>query len=259
VARSAVRDSQLDLGSLRLAPGSHSSPRDGICAVELTSLLAGESFSDRPRCVCKVIAGFMRSLNDRLAHAERQRLVPYAARALDSRGERDLTRQRRDLCLVWAGARPDAGPIRRLLGRLATRMRIWAVIGLRPALRLDEGAGEYAARVVFARYGTRAAFGLLERLLETAPLEAAPLADPIEAAAQARVAAAVRQLAGKAQAADGENGGHRAHRNGDPGDLGGRDSGQGHEEDIEDDRPDDGDPERETNPAQHPHDLARVP
>jgi len=41
---------------LRLQPGSHRSPRDGVCVVELASVLAGERFSDRPRCVCEVIA-----------------------------------------------------------------------------------------------------------------------------------------------------------------------------------------------------------
>jgi hypothetical protein len=225
-----------------------------MCAVEFASLLAGERFSDRPRCVCRVIAAFMRSLNDRLAHADRQRLIPYASRVLGSRVDRRSTRHRRDLCLVWTGARPDAGPLRRFLSRLATRVRVWVVVGLRPAIRLDEGAGEYAARVVFARYGAKAAFALLDRLLE-----AASLADPVQIAAQPRVAPTVRQLAGQAQAAERENGGQRSNRNGHSSHLSRRDRGHGHEEDVERDRAHDHDPERETKPAENPHDLARVP
>lgn len=257
---------RLDEGSLHLAPGSHSSPRDGVCAVELASLLAGEKFSDRPRCVCRVVAASLRSFNDRASHADRQRLIPYARRAVGTRGDRELTRARRELCLVWAGAHPDAGPLRSLWDRIWMRGRIWVAVGFREALRLNDGAGEYAARAVFARYGTEAAFSLLDRLLEigeepqaAAKLEPAPLADPVQGAAQARVASAIRELAGDAQRANGENGGQGGHDNGNGAHLAGRDPGQADEEDVEDYRPHDRDPEREPESAEHPHDLARVP
>jgi hypothetical protein len=274
VARSAKWHAELDIGSLRLAPGSHSSPREGVCVVELASLLGGEKFSDRPGCVCNVIAAFLRSFNDRVAHAERQRLVPYADRAVGSRADRQITRMRRDVCLVWAGARPDGGQFRWFLERLMMRLRIWVVVGLRQAMRLNEGAGEYAARVVFARYGTRAAFALLDHLLETGaesgraptaaktngrPLEAAPFPDAVEGATQTRVAAAIRQLAGDEEIAQHENGSKGAHHNGHAGHLGGRDAGQRHEEDVEDDYARNGDPERETKPAEDLHHPARVP
>src|SRR5918992_4903288 len=88
-------------GRLRLSTGSHDSPRDGICAVELASLLAEEKFSDRPECVCAVIAAYMRTLNDRLPHAERQRLTPYASRALGTSA--GPSRLRRDICLAAVG------------------------------------------------------------------------------------------------------------------------------------------------------------
>src|SRR5918996_6139245 len=83
---------------LRLEAGAHDSPYDGVCVVELASVLAGEEFSDRPRCVCEVIAGFLRSWNDRAGHFDRQRLVPYASRIIGSRAEREVTRMRRDIC-----------------------------------------------------------------------------------------------------------------------------------------------------------------
>jgi hypothetical protein len=258
VARSAIQAVGFEIGSLRLEPGSHSSPREGVCVVELASLLGGEEFSDRPRCVCAVIAAFMRSWNDRTAHADRQRLVPYAKRAVGSRAGEDVTRLRRDICLIWAGARLDGGPLSRWLQRLAMRVRILAVLGIGSALRLNRGAGEYAARVVFARYDTEAGFTLLDRLLEaggegSGSLEAASLPQPVEGPPQARVAAAVRQLAGNTQIAQGENGDQPAHHNGHPRHLNGGDPGQRHEEDIQDDRAGDGDPERETNPAEQLH------
>lgn len=118
-----------DADSIPLAPGSHSSPRQGVCVVELASMLAGEEFSDRPRCVCPVIAAFLRAWNDRAAHADRQRLRPYAERIVGSRGSRQLTRERREICLQWAGGEAGRGALRRRLRRLWTRMRIAVYCG----------------------------------------------------------------------------------------------------------------------------------
>ena len=51
--------------SVRLEPGRHRSPGDGVCVVELASMIAGEKFTDRPNCVCPVIGSFLRCWNDR--------------------------------------------------------------------------------------------------------------------------------------------------------------------------------------------------
>jgi hypothetical protein len=150
---------------VRLEPGSHRSPSDGVCIVELASLIGGEPFSDRPRCVCRVIGSFLRGWNDRAGYADRQRLYPYAARVVGTGGYRRMSRIRRDLCLSWAGADLDRGPLGRVAARLRMRGRIAWTVGLWPALRLKAGAGSYAARVCFARGGTREAFELLDLLL----------------------------------------------------------------------------------------------
>jgi hypothetical protein len=155
-----------DPSSVRLAPGSHSSPREGACVVELASILAGEEFSDRPRCVDPVIAAFLRGWNDRAGHADRQRLRPYAERIVGSRGSRRLTRERRELCLQWAeSGRGDSRPTTRAL----TRIRIAVYCGLPAAIRIDEGAGDYAARVSFSRGDHEAVFELLDVLLARGP------------------------------------------------------------------------------------------
>lgn len=156
----------MNLDSLRLEPGSHRSPRDGVCLLELTSILAREEFSDRPRCVCKVIAAFLRSWNDRSSHAERQRLRPYATRVVRSRASRDVTQRRRDICLIWAGADLSGNALSRAIRRFGMRLRILALCGIRPALRLNEGAGELAARIVFARYDSETGLRLVDKLLE---------------------------------------------------------------------------------------------
>ena len=87
----------------RLEFGSHASPDDGVCVVELASLISGEDFSDRPDCVCEVIAAYLRSWNDRLGHRERQRLCPYADRVVGTRADRATRALRRDVCLAAAG------------------------------------------------------------------------------------------------------------------------------------------------------------
>jgi hypothetical protein len=150
---------------VRLAPGAHSSPHEGVCVVELASVIAGEKFSDRPSCVCPLIGAFLRGWNDRAPHAQRQRLSPYAARIVGSRGNRRVTRQRRDICLEWAGADLSHGVLRRLLTRAGVRIRIAVFCGVSAAVRPNEGAGDYTSRVAAARGDPERAFELLDTLL----------------------------------------------------------------------------------------------
>jgi hypothetical protein len=231
----------VNLDSLRLEPGSHRSPRDGVCLLELTSILAEEDFSDRPRCVCKVIAAFLRSWNDRSSHAERQRLLPYAKRVIGSKpaapvpdgrqglvsralafrarssSRRSVTRRRRDICLIWGGADLSGGTLSRAIRRVGMRLRILALCGIRPALRLNEGAGELAARMVFARYDSRAGIQLVDMLLEVGTeLEGEPRAGAPDGDALARavVERALRDPAPLPPVAESSNGngngnGHR--------------------------------------------------
>jgi hypothetical protein len=152
-------------GSFRLEPGSHASPHNGVCIVELASVIGGEPFSDHPDCVCQVIAAFLRSWNDRSSHSQRQQLLPYADRVVGSRAGGRITRRRRDVCLTWAGADLTGNRLSRVMRRLAMRARMLVLCGVRPALRLNEGAGELAARAVFARYGSGAALQLVDTLL----------------------------------------------------------------------------------------------
>ncbi|WP_116451837.1 hypothetical protein [Blastococcus litoris] len=65
-----------------LARGKHRSPRRGACFLEYTSLLAGEPFSDEPRCVDEELAAILRGANDKLANRDRHRLVPLLGRAI---------------------------------------------------------------------------------------------------------------------------------------------------------------------------------
>jgi hypothetical protein len=128
-------------------------------------VIAGEKFSDRPSCVCPLIGAFLRGWNDRAPHAQRQRLSPYAARIVGSRDNRGVTRQRRDICLEWAGADLSHGVLRRLLTRAGVRIRIAVFCGVSAAVRPNEGAGDYTSRVAAARGDPERAFELLDTLL----------------------------------------------------------------------------------------------
>lgn len=128
-------------------------------------MIGGERFSDRPDCVCPVIGSFLRSWNDGVGYADRQRLQPYATLVVGTGDYRRISRIRRDICLSHAGARLDRGPLRRAAARLRMRARIAWTVGIFPSIWMKEGAGAYAARVCFARRGTAEAFALLDRLL----------------------------------------------------------------------------------------------
>jgi hypothetical protein len=95
--------------TVHLKRGAHRSPEHGVCVMELASMLAGERFTDRPRSVCPVIAGYLRALNDALSDAERRALIPYASSAVGTATDAG-TRQRR---LEWCRRELEAIDIRR--------------------------------------------------------------------------------------------------------------------------------------------------
>jgi hypothetical protein len=67
---------------------------------------------------------------------------------------------------VRAGADLTGNWASRAVRRLGMRLRILAFLGVRPAVRLNEGAGELAARVVFSRYESETGLRLVDTLLE---------------------------------------------------------------------------------------------
>jgi hypothetical protein len=70
--------------TVRIGLGSHPSPEQGACVMEVASMLAGERFTARPRATCSVIAELLRTYNDAVDDARRQRLYPLAALVVGS-------------------------------------------------------------------------------------------------------------------------------------------------------------------------------
>lgn len=67
-----------------LRRGRHQDPREGSCLMEYVSVLAGERFSDRPRCTPPVLAWLAQRVNDGVSDTARTELVlraPLLARA----------------------------------------------------------------------------------------------------------------------------------------------------------------------------------
>jgi hypothetical protein len=80
-----------------LRQGKHRRPEDGVCVVELASMLAREPFTDRPQSVCRIIAAFLRPYNDG-AGDRRQELYRCAADIVGTRGTDAVERQRIARC-----------------------------------------------------------------------------------------------------------------------------------------------------------------
>jgi hypothetical protein len=62
-----------------LSPGRHRRRRHGVCLMEFTSIVAGEPFSDHPRCTDPALAAVARAVNDYSSEGARQRLAILAA------------------------------------------------------------------------------------------------------------------------------------------------------------------------------------
>jgi len=94
-----------------LARGRHRSPAHGVCAMELSSMLGEERFTDHPQRVCPVVAAFLRGYNDALPAPLRQELFGLAASVIDSRTADAAVRADRQAALlawpveVWAARR----------------------------------------------------------------------------------------------------------------------------------------------------------
>ena len=70
-----------------LAPGSHKSPEEGLCAMEAAAWFAGLPHTDRPRCTSEIIAAYIRHLNDHMPDEERGRLISYIPQIIGVAGD----------------------------------------------------------------------------------------------------------------------------------------------------------------------------
>ena len=131
--------------TVRLGRGKHSSPAQGVCVMELTSMLAGEPFTDRPSCTDPVIGGLLRAYNDTVDQARRQDLYAVAATVVGTVAEPWIERARAARCIAFAEAHRRRS---RLRGRRRRPLALAAhlgkdapgVLAVRALGRIDDGA-----------------------------------------------------------------------------------------------------------------------
>ena len=68
--------------------------------MEAVAWLAGEAHSDHPACVCPVLGAFVRSWNDSLDDAMRQKLKPFIPRMVSTSTD-GRSEERAWMCLDW--------------------------------------------------------------------------------------------------------------------------------------------------------------
>jgi hypothetical protein len=172
----STRRHEVTLQTVRLGKGRHNAASEGACVMELASMLAGEPFSDHPRAVCPVIAGFLRRYNDQLPDGQQDELYAYASLAVGTSGSRSARRARARRLLEWAGEDMSA---RRPL-RWRPRLFPWDTI-VQPVVEFAVGMPPAQRR--------RAVGRLLEELVAIGPRHRsgmAPVAAPPAVRAEGR-------------------------------------------------------------------------
>jgi hypothetical protein len=108
--------------NVRLGRGRHASPGQGVCVMELVSMLAGEPFSDHPRSVSQPIGELMRAYNDLLDDDRRQDLYAYAATIVGTRSSPSVELVRVERMISWGDERWADRSRRRVLDRVRRRL-----------------------------------------------------------------------------------------------------------------------------------------
>lgn len=145
-----------------LSVGSHGHPRDGGCFMEVASFLAGESWTDHPRCVHPMLGRLARTVNDHISDGGRPSLATLIPSVLDTQAAGEAA-DGLVVSICCTRALPHADPIRRTRLRRVLRDQ-------RPPTGPDELRRPTGGRLVAAlRAGVRAsivytAVGVIARL-----------------------------------------------------------------------------------------------
>jgi len=87
--------------TVRLSRGRHTSPAQGVCVMELASMLAWEKFTDHPSSVSRSIASFLRTYNDMIDDTRRQDLYTLAAKCVGTAGSEAVEIFRASRLMAW--------------------------------------------------------------------------------------------------------------------------------------------------------------
>lgn len=104
-----------------LSEGTHASPSEGACIMEMVSFLAGEEWSDSPECSFETITLIAQFVNDSLPDEERGRILSQFNRLFDTAGiEKDHSKLVRFAGLLdtYCASVPSAYSYQRIDGYL---------------------------------------------------------------------------------------------------------------------------------------------
>jgi hypothetical protein len=86
-----------------LAHGSHGSPEQGLCFMEMVAWFAGEKHSDKPACACPVLGSYGIGLNDRMPDGLRNELLkPLVPMIAGTKGARADEQRRAEFLAMWS-------------------------------------------------------------------------------------------------------------------------------------------------------------
>ena len=129
-------------------------------------MLAGEDFTDEPRCVCPVIADFLRTYNDEVDNERRQDLFEYASLVVETRDGPAGERRRANRMLDWWLAHTPS--------RFPTFRRLLWMLPPATAARDQEIAHRAARWAAAAPERHASALGMIESLTGRSPLRVDP-------------------------------------------------------------------------------------
>ncbi|MGL4573950.1 MAG: hypothetical protein ACRCV9_04085, partial [Burkholderiaceae bacterium] len=149
----------LNIEAIELQKGMHKTASQGMCALELCSMLAGEPFSDRPQCVCPTLAAFVRVWNDRASNIQRQEIKRHLRPLLNTNMGLALSRQRAFMAADWAARTvlPMLLDLKPDFAEHAATLRALAQITDEPTARAAKDAIDQARAAAAAAYAAYAA------------------------------------------------------------------------------------------------------
>lgn len=122
-----------------LSRGKHRNPRKGACFMELASYLAGERWSDHPRCTHPLLAALARGVNDLTSDAGRAKLAELIPSVIGLTGD-DVRIDARIALRAATTALPVAAEERQRILAISVLVaeRLLASVDGRPAGALEE-------------------------------------------------------------------------------------------------------------------------
>jgi hypothetical protein len=90
----------LDIRRVQLSHGKHA-PNGEFCVMEAVAYIAGEKWTDAPKCASPAIAGFLRVWNDGMSDDDRQLLRPLIPLLVNSRGSDEAEKKRYMIAFDW--------------------------------------------------------------------------------------------------------------------------------------------------------------